>query len=562
VIATGTITFYMTSRIMEDKAMTLSQDAITKSAQAFDEKLRHFAVSLSTLLISDAFKEMARAGEIGENQVYFKHYSALQVPFMQLRLSEPLLRSALITTPIGEFYSTQDVRMVQNAFTGSEIYNRIKAQQRSFWMEGHEDPFFAGHNRVISLVLVGIAESSQQNVNVVANLNEDGLLDFLLENVSDYRDGIAWIGPDGQLQMDQPYFRYKELLRDPAILEQVKGAGGSFDFRGEKDELLVNFQRSKVIKDWVLISIKPRSAVLKEMRNIQWIVAAATVASALLALLLSNLLAQYLSGPLIKLQNLMRAAGKHNDLSVRFHSPYRDEISNVGNQFNQMLEQISALIYEVKLVETEKRKAEIKALQAQIDPHFLYNTLNTIYWKAGSHRTEEVKHMVLSLSKLFKLGLNNGQEWTTIEKELQHVEHYLKLQILCYENLFEYELKIEDRSLLRLPIPKIIIQPLVENSILHGFKNMHSGGRIIVHIHNEQGQLWIDVKDNGCGMDIEQVQTGLHTESIYGSFALRNVYQRLKLFYGDTVTLKFKSLVGIETFVRISIPLTHENKES
>ncbi|WP_281889886.1 sensor histidine kinase [Paenibacillus sp. YYML68] len=541
---------------MQVKAMTLSQDTLNKSAQAFDEKLRHFGVSLSTLLTSNEFKEMARASENGEKGTYFRHYSSLQVPFMQLRLIEPFIRSVLVTSPIGEFYSTHNVRVQQDTDKSSDIYRKMMQEQRSFWIGGHEDPFFTDHDRVISLVLIGIAnDDPHQDVNVIANFSESELQDFLFENAIDYREGVAWIGPDGQLLMAQPYFQYKDMVQSSAILEKIKLGAGSFDVQHNGDELLINFQHSKVIKDWTLISIKPRSEVLKELRNIQWIVITATLASAVLALILSNLLAQYLSGPLIKLQRLMRAAGSHSDLNVRFKSPYRDEISQVGNQFNQMLEQISMLIQEIKDVENEKRRAEIKALQAQIDPHFLYNTLNTIYWKAGSQRTKDVMQMVMSLSKLFKLGLNNGQEWTTLEKELQHVEHYLNLQVLCYEELFAYEIHIEDRSLLSLMIPKIIIQPLVENSILHGFKNREKGGYIYIRVERGHQELCLEVRDNGCGIDVEQVQAGIYMESTNGSFALRNVFQRLQLCYGEMARIHFTSDGG--TSIRIRIPLSN-----
>ncbi|MFD2876108.1 sensor histidine kinase [Paenibacillus rhizoplanae] len=145
-------------------------------------------------------------------------------------------------------------------------------------------------------------------------------------------------------------------------------------------------------------------------------------------------------------------------------------------RFNQMLEQIVVLIGEVTQAQTNKRSAEIKALSAQMDPHFLYNTLNTIYWKLNLKQVKQSQSMVMSLSRLFQLGLNKGQEITTLSKELEHVRMYLELQCSCYEGLFRYEIYVEDEALVTLPIPRILLQPLVENSILHGFRNRESGG--------------------------------------------------------------------------------------
>ena len=554
-ITTGILTYSMSSRIMADKALDSSQDTLIKTAQAFDEKLRHLAVSLSNLLISDAFKALIISSEDGDTQSYFKHYSDLQVPFMQLSLNEPLIRSVLLVTPIGEFYPPQDTRVTQNTFRNSEYYKRLNDQQRrTLWVEGHVDPFFSDHDRVISFIIGGITDNPHLEVYIIVNISEDGLLDYLLENANEYRNGIAILGTNGQSLMTQPYFQYADLAVARPFVERFnQNASGSFDYKAKQGRLLVTYKQSKVIDDWVLISIKKRSVVLKELKKVQWIVVVATMISILLALLLSNLLAQYLSEPLIKLKRLMRTAGHNNDLSVRFESPYRDEVSIVGEQFNWMLSRISTLIEEVKFAETDKRKAEVKALQAQIDPHFLYNTLNAVYWKVGSQQVSEVREMVMSLSKLFKLGLNNGQEWTTVEKELQHVEHYLKLQAFCYQNLFQYEIQVEDPKLLGLGIPKIIIQPLVENSILHGFKNRVSDGYILIRIYREERNLMLKVIDNGIGMNAQQIAKDLDTERNYESFALRNIYQRLKLYFSDSVEILLSSDDN-ETTVTLRIP--------
>lgn len=150
-----------------------------------------------------------------------------------------------------------------------------------------------------------------------------------------------------------------------------------------------------------------------------------------------------------------------------------------------MLEQIVVLIQEVTEAEENKRAAEIKALSAQMDPHFLYNTLNTIYWKLNLKQVEPSQKMVLALSRLFQLGLNKGQEITTLSKELEHVRQYLELQSNCYEGQFSYEIDIGEPALTALPIPRIILQPLVENSILHGFQDMESGGRIGIAVRDE-----------------------------------------------------------------------------
>src|SRR5690606_5176558 len=208
---------------------------------------------------------------------------------------------------------------------------------------------------------------------------------------------------------------------------------------------------------------------------IHWIVVVVAGSSIFVAVMLSKMLMAFLMRPIHKLMTLMRKV-ESNNLSVRFEGEHADEFSRLGMRFNMMVEEINKLIETIKLAEKEKRTAEVKALQAHISPHFLYNTLNTIYFKCELGHNEDVGEMMLALSRMFQLGLNDGNAITTLEKEISHVEQYMLIQQRCYTGKFEYEINVENEQLYQLPILKVMLQPLVENSILHGFKNMRTGG--------------------------------------------------------------------------------------
>ncbi|MNC25582.1 putative sensor-like histidine kinase [compost metagenome] len=244
-----------------------------------------------------------------------------------------------------------------------------------------------------------------------------------------------------------------------------------------------------------------------------------------------------------------------NDLTARFESLQEDDLAQVGFRFNRMLDQIVVLIDEVKEAEAGKRNTEIKALSAQMDPHFLYNTLNVIYWKLKLKQVDESQTMVVSLSRLFQLGLNKGKEITTLEKELEHVRLYLELQASCYENLFEYSIEVKDPSLPALTVPRIILQPLVENSILHGFSSMENGGRISIELDSDpSAESWsIRVEDNGCGMEEEAVRAMLRDPQGKG-YAIGNLIQRLQLYYGGWARLHLESHPDRGTIIYMSIP--------
>lgn len=306
----------------------------------------------------------------------------------------------------------------------------------------------------------------------------------------------------------------------------------------------------------MLVSYLSKKELLQPVRSIQWLVLMIMAACIVIALFLARYLSALLLGPLLKLQRTMSRV-EQEDLSARFQSPFQDEIGEAGRKFNQMLDRIGELIAEVKDTEKEKRKAEIKALQAQIEPHFLYNTLNTIFWKCEMDEYEDVKQMVISLSALFQLGLNNGQEITTLGKELEHVRQYLNLQQQCYEGLFDYTIDV-GVELLELPVLKIIIQPLVENSILHGLKELRGGGAIRISVEVAKNTLLIRVTDNGTGMNAEKLNAWLKEPNGSGGYALSNICSRLQLYYGKEAGLVFRSSPRVETEAVLSIPVEGE----
>lgn len=476
----------------------------------------------------------------------------LQAPFTQVELTENSIESILISTPDGDFYSTSNQRRTLTPFLESSLYQRVKEKPESNWVESHRDELFAGKHHVISLVLQPLTDNYVPDLFLIVNVKEDILEDtvsgggslgsarFLLIN----KEGTSVFG-DGE----RP-----EWSRDSVFLDKLREADrGNFEYSAGDGTMLLSYASSGYAKDWVLVSYLSKKELLQPVRSIQWLVLMIMAACIVIALFLARYLSALLLGPLLKLQRTMSRV-EQEDLSARFQSPFQDEIGEAGRKFNQMLDRIGELIVEVKDTEKEKRKAEIKALQAQIEPHFLYNTLNTIFWKCEMDEYEDVKQMVISLSALFQLGLNNGQEITTLGKELEHVRQYLNLQQQCYEGLFDYTIDA-GVELLELPVLKIIIQPLVENSILHGLKELRGGGVIRISVEVAKNTLLIRVTDNGTGMNAEKLNAWLKEPNGSGGYALSNICSRLQLYYGKEAGLVFRSSPRVETEAVLSIPV-------
>ena len=569
IAASGWSSYVISSRIVERNALRLSQDTINKSSQVLDEKLKKIVLSIMSLKMSDSYVDILNDVVRGDTSRYYAHLSALQPSLAQLKFNDDFIQSILIATPIGDFYPTNYTRLNEQSFYQSDMYRKIKTKQRGVWMEGHEDTYFYGKDRVLSFVIDGSGTKYVEDVYIVVNIKEKDLQNLIVDQISS-STGYSLVNKEGKpvLGKTSPHSVNRQTEEDaeslwkqsPSFLQMFSEdtKNGNFNYVIDGKDFLVNYSRLEVGEDWVLYDTQSRQVVLKEVDAIKWTTLFVILGFVLLSLLLSNGLTALLLRPLFRLHRLMKQV-EHNDLDVRFHSVFQDEVSQVGMRFNSMLEEIKKLIQAVKQGEEEKRKTEIKALSAQMEPHFLYNTLNTIYCKSVLGDTEDVNEMILSLSTMFQLGLSQGRDILRIEDELLHVRNYMTLHQKCYEGRFDFHIEVEDESILQLRIPKLILQPLVENSILHGFKDREEGGRIRIVLRRTKQVLYISVEDNGIGMDVDDLLRSMEEPLMsHKGYALRNIGHRLRLFYGEEATLHYYSEPGEGTKVQLIIMLQEE----
>lgn len=219
-----------------------------------------------------------------------------------------------------------------------------------------------------------------------------------------------------------------------------------------------------------------------------------------------------------------------------------EELQELGDQINEMANQLETLMKETRKKSDHLAKAELRTMQAQINPHFLYNTLDTIVWQAESGKADEVVRLTRSLSDFFRISLSSGADWIPVPQELKHVSAYLSIQKTRYRDILDYEVDDCD-ELKNVFMPKLLLQPLVENALYHGIKTKRGGGRIEVHVKIGRGIITFQIKDNGKGMtkeELENAQALLQEENPtvrkamepgYSGFGLRNVDMRIRLFY-------------------------------
>ncbi|MBD2868592.1 sensor histidine kinase [Paenibacillus arenilitoris] len=552
----GVTSYYAASRILENKAMALSQSMINKSAQALEEKLRKVRTSVSTFTMSEPFNrltDIVRNGASLSSYERFELNTSLQNAIYQMKLIEPAIAAVLVHSPIGEFYVEADKR-IAGAALDEGMTELVSRTRTPVWIESHEDPYFAGKAKVLTLLSRPVSSSVYDGIYVMANVKEEYLRSYLLDNIGDDSGEIILLDAQGDpvIDHDTPL---EALAMQAEFQSKLAADRDHFEIRYQGGSYLVNYARISFPDNWMVVNVQSIGELRKEIHLIQWITAGTVVLFVLLAAFLSKKMTLLLLRPLIKLQNLMKRA-EQNDLTVRYESAYKDEFAQVGQRFNRMLEEIGTLIHDVKLAETNKRKAEIKALQSQIDPHFLYNTLNTILWKSEVGEHEDVREMIVSLSLLFRLGLNNGKELTTVRQEIDHVTQYLRLQQQCYEDVFDFTVIVPNDDMLSRPILKLLLQPLVENSILHGFKDAVGNGSLRIEVGASATHLELIVEDNGKGFDAAAVMRELTVgPSRSGGYALRNVYNRLLLYYGNDARMTMESEPFERTAIKLFLPL-------
>ncbi|GFI15907.1 sensor histidine kinase BtsS [Lachnospiraceae bacterium] len=280
-----------------------------------------------------------------------------------------------------------------------------------------------------------------------------------------------------------------------------------------------------------------------------------------LVVLLSYYIPLSITRPIRKLSEVTDQVAKGN-LTVRSDVKTGMEVSTLSNSLNTMIDKINELLEQITKEQVRLRKAEFELLQSQINPHFLYNTLDAIIWLAEAGEQKKVVSMVGNLSEFFRTSLNQGKDIISIREEIQHVRSYLEIQQVRYQDILKYEIQVP-KELNKYMIPKITIQPLVENALYHGIKNKRGPGRITVGAKREEEYFVIFIEDNGIGINkerLEQVRNKILYKTSAGNdiYGLYNVNERIRLNFGEKYGISIESIYGEKTTVSIILPYTRE----
>lgn len=325
-----------------------------------------------------------------------------------------------------------------------------------------------------------------------------------------------------------------------------------------EDENSVVVIRSLENVKWRVVGISYLEDAKAAREEVVQFLAVMFVVAVLLVIMIAVAVSARVASPLVRLTAAMDRVEQGGELAVQPVERAFYEASRLSRSFNHMIVRINSLLERIKSEEQELRKSELRALQAQINPHFLYNTLGSILWMCERGDGKGAVIMVQALADLFRISISKGNEFITIRDELQHARSYLTIQKVRYKDQFEYSIEA-DESALECRCLKIVLQPMIENAIYHGIDRMVDTGRIDVTVRDKGDCIELQVCDNGLGMPREVLETVLEAESTnsYG-IGVKNVHHRIQIYFGKEYGLSFQSELDEGTTVTIRIPRQEE----
>lgn len=410
----------------------------------------------------------------------------------------------------------------------------------------YREIFDLTQKKTLGYIVIGVSEErfSDMCENIIQN-EQEGVL-ILDKNGGELcRAGSM----DGEVES---YLKSEEFMKQDYRERKMHFTYGNYDVICSQSEANAS----------IVCKIVPRYGLQMQILDVVYMPVMLMIGVMLALLPLLMMISNIVTKPL---RQLSEAIDKFSagDFEQQVKVTTHDEVGEVAECFNRMVGDIRTLIDENYVITLQEKESELAALQAQINPHFLYNTLDSLYWQAQEADNEELAETILALSQLFRLVLSQGKKEVTVGQEIELVSRYLQIQKVRFDKRLNYEIEIEE-TVKKAKIPKLIVQPFVENAIVHGFENVSTPCHLKVTGRKEGDYIRFEVRDTGMGMRQDQIdaiweeETEQYAKQRVGRFAIKNIRERLKLKYHDDFKLEIQSDVGHGTTVILMVPFEKE----
>jgi two-component system sensor histidine kinase YesM len=551
-----------------------TSETLIQASNYLDEKLRGLFRSINSMKMNSGFNDSLKSFLFDED-IYSKTLatSQLSVMFSELRVSEPFISSIYMYTPKGNFFDLYKSFRSDFNFKKTNLYNEYKSEEDKylFWGKSGSDEIYTDQKTVVPIIIRFPVEGYNGDVLLIINLDEKQMLSYMAGIRANKGNWTLILDKDGNRVVAGSEKIVEKFLEDSNTISEIARSEKSrLKARFDEEEYLINYQ-STLIAPWKIVNIKDVSALKYKLYSTKKYMYMVTAGSILICFIMVLLISSNITKPLGILKSKMKMITKR-DFDVKFESLYNDEVGELGAAFNFMTDEIKELISKLnnsiselkeekdklKSEQLLKRKAELKALQSQINPHFLYNTLDSINWMANDIGASQISNITTSLSNLFRTALSKGHEIVTIKDEISNITSYLTIQKIRYAKKLDFNIEI-NKDILSLYTTKLILQPLIENAIYHGIKDKDGSGFIEVNGQLKENSVEFTVIDDGLGinpMKLKLINKRLKDRFLGDteSYGIYNVNERIKLNFGDEYGLYFDSEYGNGTKVVVRIP--------
>ncbi len=578
ILLVQTISYYNTAETMKENVNELIKVNLTQTEKNLNTTLNSYMDILYQIYTDDEIIELV-------NKVNGQSENAMEISLLRDKLSKLTnskegIRSIAILCSSGKsvFYDTLTASSIESSWItknyDKKLYysNVIKSKgsvliPTSYTSQLGDKKYYLFH---IANKMVDFSDIRKDPIGVIViSIDEDIIFKASndIESINQSKNGVKNINfiidRDGQIIsfLDKKFIGTNiseySLDKPNESINKYSGLINSVSYLNGNSVISNELLDEKM--GWIIVNAVDQSYLFSKVYLTQKFTIFFGVLILLFSIVVIIYVTQNFSGSIGKILKAMKTA-QEGELSVRVEIDEGDDddISAIASRFNKMIYKINQLVEEVKSATFKQKDAEIRALEAQINPHFLYNTLDAINWMAIEKEEYEISNMLKSLAQILRYSVNKSNSVVKLREEIEWLKQYIYLQQMRFNFSFECSMDI-DENVLSCHIHKLLFQPFIENTIIHGFEGLEKGGKIKISIKDMESTIQITIEDNGKGMKEEIVETLNSFENIKiqtngSGLGVKNVFNRIKMYYGENGSWRVESKLGIGTIIYLKVP--------
>ena len=541
------LSFHHMKKMMVAKYQDSAKQSVIAVAENTDYILENISNQTNAILLNYDLMECLKNGNKKEFLTQLNSYF----------VAEPYIMGVYILNEYGYWYVGTEVYLGKNDFPKERLKNTTGELK---WL-----PTRTIYTKILSGVIpkscftLGRKMIDVNTLNMLGymavEVNEDALID-IYESI--YEDGseIFIIDQNGNIISN----RNKTYIPSVQQLINIKNhnKSGFIEYKKNGREYIAIYSYCNK-NNWKIVKAMPKDLLYQQTQRLQKEVLSFSLLGFVGIIIIGYVYCEWLTRPIHNMMIQMKRVEQGN-LDAKVDTNMHNELGALGENFNHMIEHLDQLMKHIVQEEKEKKELELEVLRAQINPHFLYNTLSTIRFMAKAKGENSISDAVLALTKLLRVSISLGKERITLKEEIEYIEHYLLIQRLRFNQKFEFQYDI-DTKYETILVPKLILQPMIENSLLYGIENIDEDSDeiclvISLYIEKMENGIQIVIQDNGLGMEKEVLENLFQERKSIERFSkvgLNNVNHRLKLYYGEEYGLKVQSKLGEGTTVYVQM---------